>query len=289
MVRMDMEIPFQNQVALGHWAKTPVGFTTVYSGTMASFDRNPNRRFDAVFCDVDGCLMPEGQEGADLEALQKVAAYNTAAERDGDRPVVVPCTGRPQPYAEAVCRMLASKALPAICEHGVWTYDFARHRWTMSPTITNEDLRAVREMEAWVRTELGPKGCFMQLGRSAAVTIFHDDVDWLAAEVVPVLERLIEAKHWPMRVSMTWTCINVDLKHVSKGRAIERMITQFGLDRARLAGIGDTMSDLAIHDSVAWFGCPGNADEKLKPHADVVATEPLARGVLELLGHLVGA
>lgn len=266
---------------------TPDTFRTVYSASMADFEANPERRFDAVFCDVDGCLMPEDQDGADLEALQQVTDYNAAAERDGDRPVIVPCTGRPQPYAEAVCRMLGCKALPAICEHGVWTYDFAKHRWTMDPTITNEDLRAVREMEAWVRKELGPKGCFMQLGRSAAVTIFHDDVEWLAAEVVPVLERLIEAKRWPMRVSMTWTCINVDLEHVSKGRAIERLIAQFGLDRARLAGIGDTMSDLAIHDSVAWFGCPMNADEKLKPHADVVAAKPMARGVVELLEHLV--
>ena len=256
---------------------------------MPSFDANHQRRFDTVFCDVDGCLMPEDQTGADLETLQQVATYNAAAERDRDRPVIVPCTGRPQPYAEAVCRMLGCKALPAICEHGVWTYDFARNRWTMSPTITNEDLRAVRQLEAWVRTELGPKGCFLQLGKTAAVTVFHDDVAWLAAEVVPVLERLIEVKGWPMRVSMTWTCINVDLDHVSKGRAIDRLITQFGLDRARLAGIGDTMSDLAIRDAVAWFGCPENAAEELKAHADVVAGKPMARGVLELLGHLVGA
>lgn len=245
--------------------------------------QNTNRAFDAVFCDVDGCLMPEGQEPADLEALAAIAAWCAAAERDGDRPVLVPCTGRPQPYCEAVCRLLGTAALPAICENGVWSYDFARHRWTMAPTITADDLRAVREVEEWVTRELGPKGCFLQLGKAASATVFHDDVDWLAAEVVPMLEERIAAKGWPMRVSMTWTCINIDLEHVSKGHAIDRLMRDRGLERARVAGIGDTMGDLLIRERVGWFGCPANADERLKPYADLVAGEPLARGVLALL------
>ncbi len=241
-----------------------------------------------MFCDVDGCLMPEGQESSDLIALQHVAEYNRYAMQDEDRPVIVPCTGRPQPYAEAVCRLLGCSAIPAICEHGAWIYDFAAHRWSLSPTITNDDLRAVRELESWVRAELGPRGCFLQLGKTASATVFHDDVSWLAAEVVPVLERLIASKGWPMRVSMTWTCINVDLAHVSKGRAISRLIQQFQLDPARLAGIGDTMGDLAIREQVAWFGCPANADDQLKGHADAVSPSSLANGVVEMLDQLIG-
>jgi len=250
---------------------------------------NTGRKFDAVFCDVDGCLMPEGQEAADIEALVPIAAYNASAQRDADRPVIVPCTGRPQPYAEAVCRLLGCHALPAICENGAWSYDFASHRWTMAPNITNEDLRAVREVESWVVRELGPKGCDLQLGKTASATIFHDDPSWLEAEVVPVLKELIDQKRWPMRVSMTWTCINVDLNHVSKGHAIERLMREHGLVRERVAGIGDTMGDLLMRERVAWFGCPANADENLKPHADMVAPGALARGVLELLESLRGA
>lgn len=250
---------------------------------MAPTHPNTRRNFDAVFCDVDGCLLPEGQEPADLESLAEIGAFNAVAERDGDRPVIVPCTGRPQPYAEAVCRLLGCSAYPAICENGAWTYDFPRHRWTLAPHITNDDKRAVREFEDWVVRELGPKGCFLQLGKTASATVFHDDPGWLKAEVVPVLEELISAKRWPMRVSMTWTCINVDLAHVSKGFAIDRLMRERGLVRQRVAGIGDTMGDLLIRERVAWFGCPANADDRLKPHADRVAAEPLARGVIELL------
>jgi hydroxymethylpyrimidine pyrophosphatase-like HAD family hydrolase len=126
----------------------------------------------------------------------------------------------------------------------------------------------------------------MQLGKSAAVTIFHERVDWLATVVVPMLHTVIEANAWPMRVSMTWTCINVDLAHVSKGGAIQRVIQRFGLDPARLAGIGDTTSDLAIRDHVAWFACPANAAAELKTRADRVAAAPECAGVAEILDEL---
>lgn len=250
---------------------------------------SPARRFDVLFCDVDGCLMPEGQEPADAATLTRIAEYNARALVDRDRPIIVPCTGRPQPYAEAICRLLGGSGdVPAICEHGVWLYDFAAHRWERDPEITDLDLNAVRELEAWIEHELGKHGCYLQLGKSAAVTIFHDRVDWLEHTVVPMLHTVINEHNWPFRVSMTWTCINVDLRQVSKASAIERVIARCSLDRERLAGIGDTIGDLAIRDRVAWFGCPANAEDEIKQHADVVSEQPIARGVLDLLEQLTG-
>lgn len=248
---------------------------------MDSLLKSPLRTYDVVFCDVDGCLMPEDDHAADLPALAEVADFNRRAQADRDRPVIIPCTGRPQPYAEAVCRALGCPL--AICENGAWIYDFHAHRWTLEPNVTSDDRQAVRTFERWVETELGPKGCYLQLGKYASATVFHEDVDWLASEVVPQIRQLIAENHWAMRVSMTWTCINVDLEHVSKGVAIDRVIDAHALDRTRVAGIGDTASDIKIRERVAWFGCPANAAEEIRPHADMVASAPLARGVLELL------
>ena len=244
---------------------------------------NSSRRYDVVFCDVDGCLMPEDSSPADVAALVEIAAYNARAQTRYDRPVLVPCTGHPQPYAESVCRLLGCSSLPAICENGVWFYDFAAHRWEMNPAITLRDREVIRDLERWVESELGPKGCYLQLGKSAAVTIFHDDLSYLEREIVPMLRDLIAGHAWPLRVSMTWTCINCDLAHISKGSAIDLLIERFRLDPARLAGIGDTLGDLAIRERVAWFGCPANAASELKPHADMAATRALAEGVIDLL------
>lgn len=230
--------------------------------------------------------MPEQQRPADVAALTEIAAWNRAAHEHGDRPPIIPCTGRPQAYCEAVCRLIGASAYPAVCENGVWLYDFAAHRWTISPDVSPSDLEAIAELSRWIERDLGPRGCFLQLGKSAAVTVFHDDVAWLERVVVPLLQTLIEEHRWPMRVSMTWTCINVDLRHVSKGHAIDRVTADHALAKDDLAGIGDTLGDLAIRERVSWFGCPSNAHDDLKPHADLIAGAPEARGVLELLDAL---
>jgi len=245
------------------------------------------RRFDAVFCDVDGCLMPELQTPSDLPALAEIAEYNRLAIEREDRPAIVPCTGRPLAYCEAVCRLIGAGTYPAIAEHGAWIYDFASNRWELSPDISADDLAAGDELRAWARRELGPRGCFLQIGKTAGVTIFHDDVPWLEREVVPMVRDLVAERGWPMRVSTTWSCINVDLVHVDKGRAIERVMERCGLVRERLAGAGDTEGDLAIREKVGWFACPSNAREGIKEHADYVANDPEARGVIEILEQLL--
>ncbi len=251
---------------------------------------SPLRRFDVVFCDVDGCLLPEITAPADLSAMSAIAEHNARAVADRDRPVVVPCTGRPQPFCEAVCKMLGRlDGIPAICEHGVWLYEFERHDWSLAPEVTPQDVALIRRVEDWVREELGSEGCILELGKHAGVTIIHPDVGFLTERILPRVEARVAGEGWPLKIAMTWTCINANLAHVSKGNAIRRVVERYGLDRARLAGIGDTIGDLAIRAEVAWFGCPANAEEALKPHADTVAPSPEARGVIELLEMLSNA
>ena len=55
----------------------------------------------------------------------------------------------------------------------------------------------------------------------------------------------------------------------------------------RLVGIGDTMGDIAIRESVGFFACPSNADPELKRVADYVSAKPEVEGVLDVLARLV--
>jgi hydroxymethylpyrimidine pyrophosphatase-like HAD family hydrolase len=80
-------------------------------------------RFDIVISDIDGCMAPESAGPMNPLKLAHVAAYNLAAEQQRDRPVVTLCSGRPQPYGEALSRMIANVSVPIICEMGVWLYD----------------------------------------------------------------------------------------------------------------------------------------------------------------------
>jgi hydroxymethylpyrimidine pyrophosphatase-like HAD family hydrolase len=245
------------------------------------------RRFDAVVCDIDGCLGPETAAPMDAGALAKVAEYNRLAKERGDRPIVTVCTGRPQPFAECVCRVIGNDVLPGISEMGVWLYDPRSHAYLRDPTITAADLGAVAEATAWIERELGPSGVIIQPGKAASISIWHENTAYLMG-LLPRLREMAAERKWPMRVSNSVAWINLDLAHVSKATGIERLMARTGLKRERLAGIGDTMGDLAIREKVAFFACPANADDRLKAKADFVSSKIEIEGVLEILEGLVG-
>ena len=242
-------------------------------------------RFDLVVSDIDGCLQPESNEAMDLESLSRIAAWNREAAGRGDRPMITLCSGRPQPFAEAMCKLIANLSVPCVAENGVWIYHPGTNEYMLDPTVSESDLRSVAEASRWLRGEYGPTGVSQQPGKVASISLYHADPGVLKG-MMPVIESRFAGEGWPLRVSMTWRYINCDLKHVSKATGTRRLLGLCGLEPARVAGIGDTMSDLMICENVGWFACPGNAVGGLKERADFVATEPEARGVLQILDEL---
>ncbi|CAN5685381.1 HAD hydrolase family protein [soil metagenome] len=247
----------------------------------------PLRRFDLVLCDIDGCLVSEGQKALDIPALTRIAEHNRLALERGDRPIVTVCSGRPQPFAEAMCRLLGNLLMPCVCEMGVWVYHPGTNAYIMDPTITREHLRAVGEVAAWCQREFGPSGVTQQPGKNASVTLFHPDTEYLKS-LEAKLKAEFAARGWPLRVSMTWLYINCDLAHVSKGTGLDRMLKDLQIPRARLAGIGDTIGDLCIAQRVGMFACPSNAAPAIKEHAHLIVKKAEAEGVVEILEQLVG-
>ena len=242
-------------------------------------------RFDAVICDIDGCLSPETSEPIDAAALLRIAEHNRLAHERCDRPIVTLCSGRPEPFVEAICRFIANRALPCIAENGVWMYHPSDNRYDMDPAITCDHLAAVEDARAWVRTTLGPRGVVMQPGKAASISLYHDDTVFLRS-IEGEVRTAFERHGWPLRVSMTWYYINCDLSHISKATALDRFIAITGLSRERLAGIGDTPGDAAIADRVAWFACPANAHPDIRPRAHYISPHVEAMGVLDILDHL---
>ena len=246
---------------------------------------SPSRRHDAVICDIDGCLAPESSDPIDVESLTQIARYNQLAQAKGDRPIVTVCSGRPEPFAEAMCRLIGNRTLPCIAENGVWMYHPGRNVYDRDPAILSEHIAAVGEATQWVDRDLGPLGVVIQPGKSCSISLYHDDTDFLKSLEAVVRDVFVREK-WPLRVSMTWLYINCDLAHISKGTALDRWMAATGIPRDRLAGIGDTRSDLPIVERVAWFATPANALDELKGRASYVASYPEAAGVLEILERL---
>jgi len=246
---------------------------------------NLKRRFDAVICDIDGCLGPESSAPFNAEALTRIAQHNRRAITDGDRPVVTVCSGRPQPFAEAVCRFIANDAVPCVAENGVWLYDPRENVYLRDPAITAQHLDAVARATAWIEEHLIPTGVVMQPGKSASMSLWHADTPHLRS-LMPKLESVFRENSWPFRVSMTVAWINCDLAHISKATGIARLIARTGLRKERFAGIGDTLSDRAIAENVGFFACPANAEAPLRAIAGFVSDQREADGVLDILSRL---
>jgi hydroxymethylpyrimidine pyrophosphatase-like HAD family hydrolase len=245
---------------------------------------SPGRRFDAVICDIDGCLSPESHAPMDVASLVRIREHNDLAQARRDRPVVTVCSGRPLPFAEGICRLIGNSTLPCIAENGVWMYHPDRNGYDRDPGITIEHLKAVEQAAHWVEVELGPRGVVMQPGKTASVSLYHDDTAYLRT-LEPLVRERFDCEGWPFRVSMTWLYINCDLKHVSKGSALDRWAKVTGIPRERLMGIGDTPVDVAIIERVAWFGCPANSVELIKGKANYISPREEAAGVMGILEH----
>jgi hydroxymethylpyrimidine pyrophosphatase-like HAD family hydrolase len=243
------------------------------------------RRFDALICDIDGCLAPESAAPLDAHSLARLAAHNVRAQHAGDAPVLTLCSGRPGAFVECLCRLLANTSVPCIAEMGVYLFDPRGARYELDPAIRPEHLAAVRAAQAWIERELLPRGVVIQPGKSASISLWHADRAALF-DLKPHLAETFAREGWPLRVSSTVAWINCDLAHVNKDTGIARAAAAAGLSRDRLAGIGDTLGDLAIRESVAWFACPSNAAPELKARADYVSPFPEIDGVLDILTRL---
>lgn len=246
------------------------------------FVPKPARRFDAMICDIDGCLVPESSDTFDLGALRRIADHNRAAIREGELPVLTLCSGRPQPFAEAMCRLIGNTLLPCIAENGVWLYYPSTNEYHRDPTITREHIKAVREIEEWAEADLFPKGFSIQPGKTASVSLYHPDPEQLTP-VMPSIEQKFKEEGWPLRVSRTWYYVNCDLEHISKASGLDWLIAAAGLNPDRLAGFGDTASDIPIAQRVKLFACPPRHDDVIGKYAHHISPYWQAWAVLDVL------
>src|SRR6056297_3241946 len=77
---------------------------------------------DLCVIDIEGCLTINKGYSINTDGLSNIVGYCESARR-GKVPPVVLCTGRPQPYAEAIIQMIDGFfEFPSIVENGCFLY-----------------------------------------------------------------------------------------------------------------------------------------------------------------------
>lgn len=238
-----------------------------------------------IVSDIDGCISPEESRAWDGPLFNHFADLCRAASSGASSlaPMTL-CTGRPQPYVEAMMKILDLR-YPAICEAGAVYYRLSDNRSTFAAAITPQMIQGLHRVREHIVSDILPDypGLIYQFGKEAQMSLFSEDPSCFAsvtprilafAETIPGLKLVITPTHF---------YLNIDLEGVTKGAAIRDLARELGLCREELAGIGDTMGDISIREAVGFFACPANAVPGIREKADYVSPWPDIRGVLDIL------
>lgn len=238
-----------------------------------------------ILADIDGCISPEESRAWDgalfgeFAQLSRAASAGTAAI-----PPLTLCTGRPQPYVEALMKILDIR-FPAICEAGAVTYSLADNCSRFAPEITQEMILGLHQLRDRIVAEILPAfpGLVYQFGKEAQMSLFTKTPACFGEVAKQVKQLASVIPGLDLEITPTHYYLNIDFRGVTKGAAIQRLLQELGMQKEETAGIGDTMGDISIRDAVAFFACPANAVPGIKDVADYVSPYPDIRGVLDIL------
>ena len=252
-----------------------------------------------VALDLDGTL---------LSSRHTISERNQRAIRAlRDQGVMVLiCTGRPIRRAVAYARELDLCDL-AILYNGAVVYDFnqdkASYQLCLSQTDTLAVIDTLRErfpgasetvetVDGWytnptrydamdepsvLPSGVGDVRDFVcnGVGESTVKCLFsHGDID------APTLASAIDG----LPVYRTWsspTMLEVMARGVNKQVALERVATEFGIDRSEIAAFGDQNNDVEMLSWVGYGVAMGNAADDVKQAADAVTASNDEDGVAE--------
>ncbi|HPX86165.1 MAG TPA: HAD hydrolase family protein [Candidatus Hydrogenedentes bacterium] len=240
-----------------------------------------------IVSDVDGCISSEESCAWDGELFHTFAERcRRASSGESTLAPLTLCTGRPQPYVEVLMKLL-DICFPAICESGAVIYRLDSNLSSFASSITTEMIQGLHRVRDYITAEILPAvpGLLYQFGKEAQMSLFSEDPSCFAA-VIPKIHAFADTvPGLRLKISPSQFYLNIDLEGVTKGSAIRTLAEEFGLRREEMAGIGDTLGDLSIRESVGFFACPSNAVPALKEVADYISPFPDLRGVLDILDH----
>lgn len=265
-------------------------------------------RLKLVILDVEGVLtLPGGgQYPWPLADLARVRRFLEAAAR----PCVL-CTGRQQPYGEAVIQGLnlfsplsgeqraevVSRggpellAWPSIMENGAYFYDPLAKRPFPHPDLTPERARVLQHVRAEILWPLAQgTGAVVEAGKDFSLSVNPPPVRpgsserQTTAEFKPVVEAALAEFADQLEIKSSLSAVDITPRGISKASAVRLLLHWLGLAPHEVLGVGDTKADELWLQEVGWRATPANGREAL-PGMHYYAETEVAAGLLEILEH----
>ncbi len=238
-----------------------------------------------IISDVDGCISPEESVAWDFEDFARFARYVRAGNRQmGQLAPMTLCTGRPQPYVEALMKILDITA-PAICENGAVIYSLADNHARYAPGVTAQKIAGLRAVRQFIESHLLERfpSALIQYGKEAQISIYSPDPS-IFSEMKQQIEHFINKANGPqLLINASHVYLNISLLGVDKGSTLRHLLGMLHINKSQAAGIGDTDGDLPLRQNVGFFACPANATAAIRQAADYVSPYPNLAGMLDIL------
>ncbi len=234
-----------------------------------------------IFCDIDGCLNDGKHIGFDLAGL---GIIRTQIKHLAARGIALSlCTGRPQPYAEAMAQALDLRT-PFICEYGAMVFD----------PVTDEAISLLHPKE---RAEIdrlrqhlltlvgdGNKHV-LEPGKDFALSITGPGIVGAENAAIEAQMQAYRAQCDGFDVAWTYSISAIDIspKGISKQTGAAYLLERFSIDQSAAFAIGDSVGDIPVLSFVGQPMCPANAALEVKKICGMIAASATTQGVAEIL------
>ncbi len=236
-----------------------------------------------IVTDVDGCLTEERATAFNMANFTWLRDYNAKAQAGESHfaPLTL-CTGRPQPYVEALVKML-NITLPSISENGGILYELKTNRYTYLAGDSGKGDGHLLKLKKKISQELLPKiETSIQPGKETHLTLISPDHPTIE-KVRHLLQRDFREDLNGYLLTISENCINIVPQHFDKGTALLKLSELLQIPPQNMAGIGDTEADMAFMKLVGYPMCPANAVPAVKSICHYVAEKQYTAGLIEII------
>lgn len=244
---------------------------------------DPLKNIRLVVVDVDGCLTPGEAQPWDFSVLQRVADLNRRSREDPNQFAVTLCTGRQEPYVEALMQAIDAHQ-PAIYENGGGLYFPSSYRFAENPAITPEQRARLAEIRRMLTRELVEPGIGQfQPGKQVSLTLYPTRDGVTFSQLAALARRALNGKADGFTITPSVTSVEILPDGIDKGVGVEWLSCETGIPLAQIAGIGDAPGDLSFLRCVGFSAAPANAVDDVKRAVGYVSEFEDGRGVVDIL------
>ena len=234
-----------------------------------------------IFCDIDGCLNDGKHVALDLAGLSHIREQISRLAAKGV--MFSLCTGRPQPYAEAMGQILGVQT-PFVCEHGAMVFDPKTEQ--VFPMLGKHDRHVMADMRRHLQSIVGVENTHtFEPGKEFGLCLTGPGIiDKTYGEIRTIKDDYqARCADFDVNWAPSNCAIDISPKGISKQTGAAWLLNHVGLDQSATYAIGDSAGDFAVLSFVNHAMCPVNAATDVKSICHSVATSPTTAGVAQLL------